>query len=120
MSKSIEKKPLLIHNALPYQSKTSANSLTIQEWNQVVNILKSQANLNTDYLEKLHRILFADWDSATTGAYEFPDNLFTGNNDGILARISELIEELKETSTVYVGDDPPTADNTVLWVDTSD
>lgn len=51
----VDKKPKLIKNAIPDQLKTGANSLTIHEWNQIINILKTQANLNTDFLETVQR-----------------------------------------------------------------
>ena len=67
MSKIIPKKPALVYNSIEHQAKTSANSLTIGEWNRVVNIVKQQANLNTKYLEDLHRLLFYDWNSDDSG-----------------------------------------------------
>lgn len=67
MTKIIPKKPALVYNSIEHQSKTAANSLTIGEWNRVVNILKQQANLNTKYLEDLHRLLFYDWNSDDSG-----------------------------------------------------
>ncbi len=67
MSKIIPKKPALVYNSIEHQAKTAPNSLTIGEWNRVVNILKQQANLNTKYLENLHRLLFYDWNSDDSG-----------------------------------------------------
>lgn len=90
MSKTFIKKPALIYNNIPEQLKTAANSLTIQDWNQVVNVLKRQINLNTEYLEKLHRLLFSDWGSDTTGFLDFAENIDT---DGLLKRILVLIED---------------------------
>jgi len=59
----------LIKNAIPDQLKTGANSLTIQEWNQIINILKTQANLNTDFLEIVQRqIENITYDNATEDA----------------------------------------------------
>lgn len=67
MAKIIPKKPALVYNSIEQQSKTASNSLTIGEWNRVVNILKQQANLNTKYLEDLHRMLFYDWNIDDSG-----------------------------------------------------
>ena len=70
MSKVISK-PKLIKNAISYQNKTTPNSLTVHEWNHTINALKTQANLNTEYLETLHYILFGSstadfwWDGTT-------------------------------------------------------
>jgi hypothetical protein len=69
----LEKKPTLIRNGIVEQVKQAANSLTIQEWNNVVNTLKLQSNLTVEYLEKLHRSLFGLWGSNTTELQEFLD-----------------------------------------------
>lgn len=82
MSKIIPKKPALVYNSIEHQSKTAANSLTIGEWNRVVNILKQQANFNTKYLEDLHRMLFYDWNSDDSG-YAVGEllSIFSGHPD---------------------------------------
>ena len=73
MALLIDKKPTLIRNGIVEQVKQAANSLTIQEWNQVVNTLKLQTNVTVEYLEKLHRFLFGTWNSQTVGVYETID-----------------------------------------------
>ena len=73
MALIIDKKPTLIRNGIVEQVKQAANSLTIQEWNQVVNTLKLQTNVTVEYLEKLHRFLFGTWTSQTVGVYETID-----------------------------------------------
>jgi len=76
MAFTIEQKPILVRNGIVEQIKQAANSLTIQEWDQVVNTLKLQANVTVEYLEKLHRVMFGSWTSATTGNYELFDEGF--------------------------------------------
>jgi hypothetical protein len=73
MAFTIEQKPTLVRNGIVQQLKQAANSLTIQEWNQVVNTLKTQANITVDYIEKLHRVMFGSWTSETTGIHELFD-----------------------------------------------
>jgi hypothetical protein len=113
--KQIQKKPLLIRNAIAQQFKAAANTLTIQEWNEVINILKQQANYNTAYLEELHRLLFFNYDSDTSGFLEFIDNI----EEGILPYIFSQIEILQNTigSFSYYGQQTPNGDskNNDLW-----
>jgi hypothetical protein len=84
----LEKKPLLIRNGIVEQLKQAANSLTIQEWNVVVNTLKLQTNLTTEYLEKLHRALFGGWNNNTTEMQEFLDQ-------GVINTLLEIILKYK-------------------------
>lgn len=93
MAVFLEKKPFLIRNAIVEQVKQAANSLTIQEWNQVVNTLKLQTNVTVEYLEKLHRALFGTYSSTTTGINEFPD-------DGVIFHLLTIIETAKEIGTL--------------------
>lgn len=93
MALFIEKKPNLIRNAIVEQVKQAANSLTIQEWNQVVNTLKIQTNVTVEYLEKLHKVLFGNYASNTVGLYEFEDT-------GVIFNLLEIIEDAKEVGTL--------------------
>lgn len=93
MSLFLEKKPLLVRNGIVEQIKQAANSLTIQEWNQVVNTLKTQTNVTVEYLEKLHKALFGSYTSATTGLNEFPD-------DGVIFHLLTIIENAQELGTL--------------------
>ena len=49
-----------IFNGIALQSKTSPNSLTVAEWNRVVNSLSAQTNNLTQYIVNLHKLLFGD------------------------------------------------------------
>jgi|LakMenE09Jun09ns_1017247.scaffolds.fasta_scaffold12003_2 hypothetical protein len=86
MAVFLEKKPTLVRNGIVEQVKQAANSLTIQEWNQVVNTLKLQANVTVEYLEKLHKALFGTYTSATTGLNEFED-------EGVINTLLSILEE---------------------------
>lgn len=93
MAVFIEKKPLLVRNGIVQQLKQAANSLTIQEWNNVVNTLKTQANLTVEYLEKLHRSLFGIWGTDPNELQEFVD-------EGVIYDILAQIEELRGAATL--------------------
>lgn len=93
MAVFLEKKPLLVRNGIVQQLKQAANSLTIQEWNNVVNTLKTQTNLTVEYLEKLHRALFGIWEANTSDLQEFVD-------EGIIYDILAQIEEIKDGATL--------------------
>jgi hypothetical protein len=88
MSVFLEKKPTLVRNGIVEQVKQAANSLTIQEWNQVVNTLKLQSNVTVDYLEKLHRSLFGLWGSNTTELQEFLD-------EGVIYTLLNAITDIR-------------------------
>lgn len=68
---TVTKKPKLTKSNVPHQNKTGANSLTIKEWNEVINKLKVQADMLTEYLNNVHRILFYDYDVNTSGEIDF-------------------------------------------------
>lgn len=114
MIKKIEKKPQLIYNNIPDQAKRAANSLTIQEWNQVVNVLKQQANMNTEHLEKLHRFLFESWNADTTGYYEFITDI---QESGVFNTLIQIIEEVRYYEFVHTGPDAPLSDKVTVWVE---
>jgi hypothetical protein len=88
MAVFLEKKPTLIRNGIVEQVKQAANSLTIQEWNQVVNTLKLQSNVTVEYLEKLHRSLFGLWGSNTTELQEFLD-------EGVIYTLLNAITDIR-------------------------
>ena len=54
---TFEKNQKILYNSIPEQRLTYANQLTVKSWNDIVNILKTQANINADYLERLHKWL---------------------------------------------------------------
>lgn len=113
MPKKIEKKPILIYNNIPNQVKQAANSLTIQEWNHVVNVLKQQANMNTEHLEKLHRFLFESWNADTTGYYEFITDI---QESGVFNTLLQIIDEMRYYEFVHVGADAPLNSKATVWI----
>jgi hypothetical protein len=93
MSVVIEKKPTLLRNGIVEQLKQAANSLTIQEWNQVVNTLKLQTNTTVEYLEKLHKVLFGSYTEATTGVNVFED-------EGVIFTLLNIIQNAQEIGSL--------------------
>jgi hypothetical protein len=93
MATFIEKRPALIRNAIAEQLKQAANSLTIKEWNDVVNTLKLQTNVTVEYLEKLHRVLFGVWSNNTEGLNSFEDQ-------GVINTLLEIITNAKDLAVL--------------------
>ena len=58
-SNTLNSKPVL-YNSIPDQKKVYANQLTTQEWNDIINILKTQSNVNAAYIERLHNWLVGE------------------------------------------------------------
>lgn len=70
---SFEKNQKILYNSVPDQRLTQPNQLTIKQWNDIINILKVQANINADYLEKLHKWFIGNYDNTKT----FEDNIIS-------------------------------------------
>ena len=134
MALFFDKKPALVRNGIVEQVKQAANSLTIQEWNQVVNTLKLQTNVTVEYLEKLHRFLFGNYSSQTVGVYETIDagllnellqilGSITVNNptDGQFLRYESATSQFKNMNAnkVVTSDTAPTENkNGDIWFNT--
>lgn len=92
---TIERKPALIKNAIPNQTKTS-NSLSIHEWNTFINQLRTQTNINTEYLEKLHYVLFGPFDPSKPPLVEVADlSTLTTNATEQAQTITEINTHIK-------------------------
>ena len=124
MALIIDKKPTLVRNGIVEQVKQAANSLTIQEWNQVVNTLKLQTNVTVEYLEKLHRFLFGNYSSQTVGVYETSDagllnellqilgNITVNNpTDGQFLRYESATSQFNITANKVVTSETAPVDN---------
>lgn len=53
----IDKKQDILFNSVPDQTLTYANQLTLKAWNDTINILRTQANVNAEYILTLHKWL---------------------------------------------------------------
>lgn len=96
--RTIERKPALIKNAIPNQTKT-ANSLTVYEWNTFINQLRTQTNLNTEYLEKLYYVLFGPLDPNEPPLVEVADlstlTADVNTHAQTITEINRIVEEIQ-------------------------
>ena len=53
MANNINKRNTIMYNNVSDQRLTYANQLNVQSWNDIINILKTQANINANYLSTL-------------------------------------------------------------------
>lgn len=84
-----EKDHKILYNSVPDQRLTYANQLTVKNWNDIINILKVQANINADYLEKLHTWFIGNYDPTKS----FEENIVSIPGDkNFVEYILELIE----------------------------
>lgn len=56
----INKKQNILFNDIPEQYLLYANQLTIKSWNDIINILRTQANNNAKYMQLLHEWLIGE------------------------------------------------------------
>lgn len=96
-----EKDHKILYNSVPDQRLTYANQLTVKNWNDIINILKVQANINADYLEKLHTWFIGNYDPTKS----FEENIVSIPEDKNFAEyILELIKaaesELKRLNQI--------------------
>lgn len=98
ISRDVKRQPELIKNLIDQQLKTGANTLSIEEWNYIINVLKDQTNQNTRYLEMLHKLMFGDWSyDSTTETLTFTfDDPSIGMIHQIQIDYTRLIDKIKE------------------------
>lgn len=103
---TIERKPVLIKNTIPNQTKTH-NSLSIHEWNIFINQLRTQTNLNTEYLEKLHYVLFGPLDPSKPPLVEVTDlSTLTADVNAhaqTITEINRIVEEIQADLKMISG-----------------
>ena len=108
----MNKKYNIKYNAIPEQNLRFANQLTVHQWNEIINILRVQTNLSSEYIEKLHLWLIG---TNTHSDLPDPDELKYGDTitkyDGIidfifkyLALTTELIEANKAALNKFIND----------------
>ena len=69
-NKIINQRQNIMHNTIGDQRLTYANQLNIQDWNNIINVLKTQANMNATYIANLHDWLVGKGDEV----FYLPDN----------------------------------------------
>lgn len=64
------RKKLVMFNDIPYQAKEQANTVSVQEWNKIINTLVQQTNDNAEVLKNIQDLLLGTYDDADT-VHEF-------------------------------------------------
>lgn len=82
----MNKKYNIKYNAIPEQNLRFANQLTVHQWNEIINILRVQTNLSSEYIEKLHL-----WLIGTNVNRELPD-LGELEDDGKIIEYDGIID----------------------------
>lgn len=91
------KKPLIAYNNIELQNKTSNNSLTIYEWNHIVNVLSMQTNTHTKYLLDLHKLLFGEHTNEGEILFHF--------DSGLLNYMYGIANKMAEDTHIIVSND---------------
>lgn len=116
MAINIEGRPDIIYNSIPQQVKTAIGSLTVKDWNDVINVLRTQSNITSANLERLYRVLFGSWENVDERYLEYVD----AYNSGLLQTLLDTLRQAQETAVIHIGPDSPHALATTLWIDTSE
>ena len=58
----INTKNSIMFNSIPDQQLLHANQLTLESWNNIINMLRTQANANANYLQTLHTWMLGNAD----------------------------------------------------------
>lgn len=128
MANKISQRNNIMYNDVSDQRLTYANQLNVKSWNDTINILKTQANINASYLSTLHNWLvgesetiytlnsdksFIEYVSEDLATYKWVDSNYYKKHlvytkDEALAlgliEIKEYNEETGEISLVYNSD----------------
>lgn len=115
----MNKKYNIKYNAIPEQNLRFANQLTVHQWNEIINILRIQTNLSSEYIEKLHRWLIGTNVNSTLpgpsepeyggniseydGIIDYIFNYLNLNNKLIAANNAALNTFINETYNTHVS-----------------
>ena len=89
------RKKLVMFNDIPYQAKEQANTLSVQEWNKIINTLVQQTNDNAEVLKNLQDLLLGTYESADT-VHEFTK----ASELGLLSYLYKYKADLTKTGHV--------------------
>lgn len=81
----IVKRPEVSYNTIAEQIKRGVNSLTLVEWNFIINSLRVQANVNADQIKYIHSVLFGLEDVSIDGVALIPE-LYDKIYNGVIDR----------------------------------
>ena len=87
--------PEFIYNAIDKQNIVFANQLKMSDWNNIINVLKTQANANTTFLETWTRWFFGPKEYLDEDEYAIvPDN-YTNYFDYLTGMFKEIDTRIK-------------------------
>ena len=69
----MENKPNVLFNSISDQHLTYAHQLSIKTWNDAINILKTQANVNAEYIQQLSKNIPLTIDEVLTLSVSYDD-----------------------------------------------
>lgn len=104
MSNKISQTQNILYNSVPDQTLTYANQLTVYAWNDIINMLRTQANVNAEYIQTLHKWLIG----IGTDTYALPSTYtsfveYTFDIDNNLNIISSRVEKFEEYASNIVN-----------------
>ena len=92
------RKKLVMFNDIPYQAKEQANTLSVQEWNKIINTLVQQTNDNAEVLKNIQDLLLGTHGSADT-VHEFTK----ASELGLLSYLYKYKADLTKTGHVVAS-----------------
>lgn len=82
--------PEFIYNAIDNQNIVSANQLKMSDWNNIINVLRTQANANTTFLETWTRWFFGPKEYNDEDEYAIVPDGYTNYFDYLTGMFTEI------------------------------
>lgn len=100
--------PEFVYNAIDKQNIVFANQLKMSDWNNIINVLKTQANANTTFLETWTRWFFGPKEYIDEDEYAIVPEDYTNYFDYLTGMFKEIDTRIKNEINDRVA-----ADNTL-------
>ena len=100
--------PEFVYNAIDKQNIVFANQLKMSDWNNIINVLKTQANANTTFLETWTRWFFGPKEYIDEDEYAIVPEDYTNYFDYLTGMFKEIDTRIKKEINDRVA-----ADNTL-------
>lgn len=100
--------PEFIYNAIANQSIVYTNQLKMSDWNNIINVLRTQANANTTFLETWTRWFFGPKEYNDEDEYAIVPDGYTNYFDYLTGMFTEIDTRIKNEI-----DDRTAADNSL-------
>lgn len=88
----------LTYNTIPHQNKQTSNSLTIAEWNDIINVLRIQTNNIVDYLNILQEEIVRASDNVARASSNM--QIFDAWAKAIEDRVDAIEQEIEKASDI--------------------